>query len=585
MSTKSPATPAGGSKKKPTASTATAPPFQAQNARRGALSDTLHDAPSDAAHDAPLDPRRDARPDDLDLGSFSDRPPWSLKGKELRWRRPVDRLRAAQARDLPNLTRPPRFPPALRAAGVAAVLVPALGAWFVRDRGKARSRAGMSRRFRESAERLGPTYIKLAQIISAGTGVFPAELVAECRKCLDQVAPVSYPEIVAVVEAELGQPLYKVFRTFDPTPLAAASIAQVHAAVLRTGEEVVVKVQRPGIESLIRRDLKVLSWLAPFLVGRIPFTALANPPALVELFAETIIEELDFRLEAANMLDIAEVFVKLGRPGFVVPRPHPVHVTKRMLVMERLEGFNFDDVGGMKAAGVDTAEVIQTAMLGFLEGAFLHGVFHGDLHGGNLFVLADGRVGLVDFGITGRLTEAERTAFLRMMMTATMNDIKGQVAAMRDLGALPPDTDIVAVIADLGLDKPPVDPTSMSPEELVAELQRILKALLGYGARLPKPLMLYVKNLIFLDGAIGTLAPELDMFAVVTKIATHFATTHGPTIAAQLGLTPTAWEVDVDGIKAGFGVDPAERSSLTYAELRERRALIQRRLSGRRLGD
>jgi ubiquinone biosynthesis protein len=125
----------------------------------------------------------------------------------------------------------------------------------------------------------------------------------------------------------------------------------------------------------------------------------------------------------------------------------------------------------------------------------------------------------------------------------------------------------------------------MSPEELVGELQRILKALLGYGARLPKPLMLYVKNLIFIDGAIGTLAPELDMFAVVTKIATHFATNHGPTIAAQLGMSATSWEVDVDGIKAGFGVNPDEHSSLTYAELQERRALIQRRLSRRTLGD
>ncbi|MEZ5410910.1 MAG: AarF/UbiB family protein [Acidimicrobiales bacterium] len=524
-------------------------------------------------------------PDDLHLGSFSENPPWSLAGRELIWRRPVAQLRAAQARDLPNLTRPPRVPPALRALDVARVLGPAFGTWFVRERGTERSRAGLSRRFRVAAEKLGPTYIKLAQIISAGKGVFPDELVAECRKCRDQVTPVPYTDIVEVVEAELGQPLHKVFRSFDPTPLAAASIAQVHTAVLRTGEEVVVKVQRPGIDNLIRRDLKVLSWLAPFLVGRIPFTALANPPALVELFAETIVEELDFRLEAANMLDIAEMFVKLGRPNFVVPRPHPTHVTKRVLVMERLHGFNFDDVSGMKAAGVDTAEVIQTAMLGFLEGAFLHGVFHGDLHGGNLFVLEDGRVGLVDFGITGRLTEAERLAFLRMMMTATMNDIKGQVAAMRDLGALPPDTDIGAVIADLGLDKPPIDPTQMSPEELVSELQRILKALLGYGARLPKPLMLYVKNMIFLDGAIGTLAPELDMFAVVTRIATHFATAHGATIAAQLGVSPTSWEMDLEGLKAGFGVDPNEKSSLTYAELQERRALIQRRLRRHRPGD
>lgn len=520
-------------------------------------------------------------PNDLHLGSFSEQAPWSLADRELVWKQRVESLRSAQRRELPSLTRAPRVPPLGRALTVGRVLGSAVGLWYLLDRRGNRSRAGLSRRFRVAAERLGPTYIKLAQIISAGEGVFPPELVEECKKCRDQVPPVSYAEVVDVIESELGKPLFQVFRSLDPTPLAAASIAQVHAAVLKTGEKVVVKVQRPGINELVRRDLRVLSWLAPFLVGRIPVSALANPPALVELFAETIVEELDFRLEAANMLDIAEVFVKLDRPGFVVPRPHPEFVTKRVLIMERLHGFNFNDVAGMKEAGVDTHEVIQTAMLGFLEGAFLHGVFHGDLHGGNLFVLPDGRIGLVDFGITGRLTEQERMAFLKMMMTATMNDVSGQVAALRDLGALPPDTDVDAVIADLGLDGPPPDPTSLSPEELIAELQRIVKALLGYGARMPKPLMLYVKNLIFVDGAIATLAPELDMFSVVTNIATHFATTHGAAISAQLGTGGEAWEIDADGLKAGFGVDPAETSTLTYAELRERRSLIRRRLSGR----
>ncbi|MEL7156986.1 MAG: AarF/UbiB family protein [Actinomycetota bacterium] len=520
-------------------------------------------------------------PNDLHLGSFSEQPPWSLADRELTWRRPIEALRAAQQRELPTLTRPPRIPPIGRALTVVRVLGLAVAAWYVRDRKTDRSRAGLSRRFRQAAERLGPTYIKLAQIISAGEGVFPQELVDECKKCRDQVPPVPYHEMVAVIEAEAGKPLHRIFRSLEPTPLAAASIAQVHAGVLVTGEDVVVKVQRPGIDQLVRRDLRVLSWLAPFLVGRIPVSALANPPALVELFAETIVEELDFRLEADNMLDIAEVFVKLERPGFVVPRPHPTHVYRRALVMERLEGFNFNDVVGMKDAGVNTHDVIQTAMLGFLEGAFLHGVFHGDLHGGNLFVLPDGRIGLVDFGITGRLTEDERMAFLRMMMTATMNDLNGQVAALRDLGALPPDTDVEAVIADLGLDGPPPDPTSMTPEELIAELQRIVKALLGYGARMPKPLMLYVKNLIFVDGAIATLAPELDMFSVVTNIATHFATSHGAAISAQLGMAGQTWEVDADGLKAGFGVDPAQQETLTYAELRDRRSLIRKRLSGR----
>lgn len=520
--------------------------------------------------------------DDLHLGSFSDDPPWSMATVTPKWSRAVAILRRQQQRQLPHLTRPPRIPPLGRAVTVVIILGKAVAGWYLLDRRGSASRAGLSRRLREAAERLGPTYIKLAQIISAGEGVFPRELVDECKKCRDQVPAVDFDQVVDVIEAELGRPIGKMFRTVDPTPLAAASIAQVHAATLCTGEDVVVKVQRPGIDTLVRKDLRVLAWLAPFLVGRIPVSALANPPALVELFAETIVEELDFRLEAANMLDVAEVFVKLDQRGFVVPRPHPEFVTKRILIMERLDGFNFNDVVGMKEAGVDTQAVIRTGMIGFLEGAFLHGIFHGDLHGGNLFVRPDGRTALLDFGITARLSEEERMAFLRMMMTATTNDVRGQLAALRDLGTLPPDTDLDAVITDLKLDGPPLDPTTLNPDELVAEMQRVIKALLGYGARLPKSLMLYIKNLIFIDGAIAQLAPELDMFAAVTDVATHFATTHGSTIAAQLGMTnQDQWQLDLDGVKAGFGVDPDVTDHLTYAELRQRRALIQKRLSGR----
>src|SRR5207237_7680004 len=139
------------------------------------------------------------------------------------------------------------------------------------------------------------------------------------------------------------------------------------------------------------------------LVGRIPVAALANPPALVELFAETIVEELDFRLEAANMLDIAGVFALTGQRAIVVPRPHPTLVTRRVLVMERLDGFSFDDVEGMHAAGIDTSAVVRAGLVAVLEGAVLFGVFHGDLHGGNLVVLADRRVALLDYGLTGRV--------------------------------------------------------------------------------------------------------------------------------------------------------------------------------------
>jgi ubiquinone biosynthesis protein len=462
---------------------------------------------------------------------------------------------------------------------VVRVLGGAIVGWTLtaRRRGGSESRADVSRRLREAAERLGPTYIKLGQIISSGEGVFPAELVSEFIKCRDQVPPEDFATVRRVVESDLGAPLEAVFASFEREPIAAASIAQVHGAVLRNGTRVVVKVQRPSVDELVHDDLRVMAWLAPMLVGRIPITALANPPALVEVFAHTIGEELDFRVEADNMLDVARIFATLGQRQFVVPRPHPDLVTRRVLVMERLDGFAFDDLSSYEAHGVDTHDVVRAGMIGFMEGALIHGVFHGDLHGGNLYVRPDGKTALLDFGITGRMSEMKRLAFVRLLIAGTMNDPMGQLGALRDLGALPADTDLDEVAADLGIFDEVVDPTTMTPEDLIHELQRVVKALLGYGARMPKELMLFVKNMVFLDGAIARLAPDLDLFAEITHIATYFAMTHGERLAADVGMDPEVYAFDSDGVRAAFGVD-ATVETMTYRDLQDRRETIRRRL-------
>ena len=214
----------------------------------------------------------------------------------------------------------------------------------------------------------------------------------------------------------------------------------------------------------------------------------------------------------------------------------------------------------------------------------IYGVFHGDLHGGNLFVLPDGRTALLDFGITGRLDEPQRLAFLRLLIgRARRTTCTGQLAALRDLGALPADTDLDAVIHDLGLDQPPVDPTTLTGRRAgAARSSASVKALLGYGARMPKELMLFVKNMMFLDGAIATPRPRPRPARRDRRTSRCTSPRrHGERIAAELGIDPT----DVaDRPRRREGVASASTprpSRLTYRDLQERRELIRKRLRNR----
>ncbi len=499
------------------------------------------------------------------------------------WQLGLERRRAAIEADVPRQIDPSHLPPLGRLGATSARLASAVGVWWARERRSADNRRLLARRLRLAAERLGPTYIKLAQVISAGEGLFPEPIVEEFKLCRDRVAPEPFSDIERVLLEELQFPIDEVFAEFDSTPMAAASIAQVHRAVLRepfagAGREVVVKVQRPTVAKHVDRDLGVLAWIAMRMVGRIPVASLANPPALVELFAHTISEELDFRIEAQNMLDVTAMLSTFEQEGFIVPRPHPQLVTRRVLVMERLDGYAFDDSEGVIAAGIDTHQIIRNGMVGFLEGALLHGVFHGDLHPGNLFITDSGRTALLDFGITGRLGQAQRQAFLRLMLSATTADTKGQLAALRDLGALPPDTDLDEMIDELDLDQPIPDPLEMDQAEMMAELKRMMTGMLAYGARIPKELMLFIKNMIFVDAAIQNLAPDLDLLAEVSHVAAHFASTHGDELARQIGFDADSYELDLDPLKDGLGISH-DTESFTYAELVERRDLIRDRLS------
>jgi ubiquinone biosynthesis protein len=522
-----------------------------------------------------------SQPPDTTTWAFTEVAPWAIKENEISWLKDATRSRNELKAEVPRLTSKRLVPPSKRLGVVTRELSLAFLPWYVKERKKELSRRIISRRLREAFARLGPTYIKLGQILSSGQGIFPEEVVQEFSYLRDKVPPESFTVVKETIERDLGNKLSDIFYDFNPEPIAAASIAQVHEAILKNKTEVAVKVQRPFISELVRQDLAVMSWLAPFLVGRIPITGLANPPALVELFADTILEELDFRVEAQNMLDIAKILKQTEQSAIVVPRPHPTLVTRRVLVMQRLSGFSWDNVEGMRKAGIDTSKVLRACTVSFFEGAMFYGVFHGDLHGGNLFVMKDGKVALLDYGITGRLNEFQRLSFMKIIVSGIVGDVRSQVEAFRDLGALPLDVNIDKLIDDLGLHGPVVDPTTLSAEEIITEVQKIVKALLNYGAKMPKELMLFVKNMLFMDSAVANLAPDIDILQEIIDISTYFAQRHGERIAQEIGINPKEVPIDIDQVKSSFGLTP-DVQHLTYNDIQKRREIIKSRFQNHR---
>jgi ubiquinone biosynthesis protein len=245
--------------------------------------------------------------------------------------------------------------------------------------------------------------------------------------------------------------------------------------------------------------------------------------------------------------------------------------------MENMHGFAFDDVQSIKGAGIDTKAFLRAGLIAFTEGALLHGVFHGDLHAGNVFVQPDGVTALLDFGITGRFNEEQRKAFMRLLIAGTSGNVRQQIIALRDLGAFPADTDIDAVIDDLDLEGPTKDPTKMSSEQLTHEMQDLTKKLLGYGARAPKELMLFVKNLMFLDGATALLAPDLDILGEIQHVYQYFVQTYGAQIISELGISQDALNLDMDAVRSSMGVSDRV-DELTYQDILKRREIIKKRM-------
>jgi aarF domain-containing kinase len=363
---------------------------------------------------------------------------------------------------------------------------------------------------RHAFEDLGPTYVKLGQLVASSEGIFPEAYCEEFRKCLDRVRPFSFAEVEQTLRAELGRDPREVFDTIDATPLASASIAQVHAARLRDGREVVIKVQRPRIAQIVEADLRVLR-LAARAMTLAPHAKLANPRGVVEDFASNIHEELDFRLEAANMAEFNRIMKVQGQTRVAAPRAFDDLSTERVLVMERFFGHRIDDVEKIRESAVDIEDQLLVGMRAWFQCMLLHGFFHGDVHAGNLMALSDGRIGFLDFGIVGRFGRERRDQVADYLVAFAVGDFAKLADVMVAMGSIDRSkVDVAKLAADLAAAYEPI--LANDAAKYADILPAILRTGVKHGMHMPRDFVLVVKQMLYFDRYAKKLAPQLNVF-------------------------------------------------------------------------
>lgn len=381
------------------------------------------------------------------------------------------------------------------------------------------TRARLARSLRLALDDGGVTFVKLGQLLSTRRDLLPAEFVEELGHLQDRVAPAAWDEIEPVLAAELGRPPDEIFAELDRTPLAAASIAQVYAARLSSGEEVVVKVQRPGIRPVVERDLDILARLAGTAERNTRWGRALGARELAAGFAESIREELDFRVEAGNMTAVAAAHGVGDRVR--LPAPCPSLCTARVLVMERLDGVPLSSAGPV----IEELELDRSALAGdaldcLLRQIVLDGVFHADPHPGNIFLLADGRLGLLDFGSVGRLDPSLRGALQHLLMAIDRGDVPAVSDALLEVVMGADEVDEARLERALGqFMVRHLGPGSTPGVRLFADLFRIVSA---HGLSIPPEVAAAFRALGTLEGTLVQLCPGFNLVVEARAFANAY---------------------------------------------------------------
>jgi ubiquinone biosynthesis protein len=374
----------------------------------------------------------------------------------------------------------------------------------------------------------GSTYIKLGQFVATAQGLLPDEWVEAFGWCRDTATPLPPGMAESRFEERFGVPLESMFLEFDPVPIGAASIGQVHGAVLHDGTPVVVKIRRPGLRDTFERDLRAMALAAAAAERASKAARVANLSGFVELFAQLVLEEVDFRFEALNQIEIALASEAAGHDFAIYPRPIPHLCAEDVLVMTRVDGVRYTDALEAYPDAVDGERLLRLAVTGTLEHMIAYGIFHGDLHAGNVLINADGDFSLIDFGIAGRIDAEQRAATVQFLFGFARNDTRLQLRGLQAFGAIPLDEDLDGLARQLEAQLNAVDPTilaregEMTVDKLGQALGTIIRILAQNGFTLPKELVLFFKNLLYLNGFATALAPGTNLFTQIEPVFTYF---------------------------------------------------------------
>lgn len=360
-------------------------------------------------------------------------------------------------------------------------------------------------RVRRTLEELGPTYIKLGQILSTRSDILPPAYVMELSKLLDAAPPVALEEITSTIERELGGPLRQWYASFDPEPIASASIGQVHRAKLPDGTEVVVKVQRPEVERTVQADLDLLMTQAHFLEASSATLRGYRLLDIVEEFSQYLRDELDYRIEGRNADRLRSIIVD---EDVLIPQVYWDLTTRRVLTLTDLKGLKLTEMDRLRARGYDLSDIARRIVQIYLRQVFLHGVFHADPHPANILV-CDGKIGLVDLGAVGYLTPRMKEDLGALLFALLQQRADDMVHVITRMGAMGPDSDRDALRRDAQRLIVRYYGTSLESVPVAQFLADVMEVAFKHHVRLPADLALLARTVVVLEGVALSLDPSL----------------------------------------------------------------------------